>query len=110
MSSLVIEQLPLLEVLTKVKNSSRKKILEHSDLKLIKAIVECVYNVLKHNVLLKQKRIQRLKRYKKTLRHLANPKKSLKQKKKFIVQSGGNFIPILLQPIVSYLFDQLTNE
>lgn len=110
MSSLIVEQLPLLELLTKVKDRSRKKILEHSDLKLIKAIVECVYNVLKRNVLLKQKRVQRLKKYKKTLRNLANPKKSIKQKKKFIVQSGGSFLPILLQPIVSFLFDQLTNE
>lgn len=111
MSSLVIRQLPLLELLTKVNADSRKKILKFSDIKLIEAIVECVFNVLKQNVQLKKNRIEQLKKYKATLRRIAKPgNKNIKQKKKLIVQSGGHFLPILLAPIVSYLFEKLLNK
>lgn len=110
MSSLVIRQLPLLEVLAKVKSKSRKFFLKNCELTLIKAIIECVHNVLKKNVLLEESRIKKLKKHKKTLRDLANANNTLKHKKKVILQSGGNFLPVLLRPIVSYLFDQLANE
>lgn len=107
MSSLVIKQLPLLELLTKVNKKSRTKILKHSDLKLTEAIIECIFNVLKKNVQLEHKRVKRLTKYKNVLRKLANPKHKVKSKQKLIVQSGGAFLPIVLAPIVSYLFDKI---
>lgn len=66
MSSLIIKQLPLLEVLTKVNDKSRKKILNCCDQRLTEAIVECVYNVLRNNVKISQKRVEKLKKYKNT--------------------------------------------
>lgn len=109
MSSLIIKQLPLLEVLTKVNDKSRKKILNCCDQRLTEAIVECVYNVLRNNVKISQKRVEKLKKYKNTLRHLANPKNNIGKKRNLIVQSGGSFLPILLAPIVSYLFDKIVH-
>lgn len=100
----------MLEVLTKVNEKSRKKILKYIDLKLTEAIVECVFNVLKNNVEISQTEVKKLKKYKKTLRDLANPKKDLKKKRNLIVQSGGNFLPIVLAPIVSYLFDEIISK
>lgn len=111
MSSLVIRQLPLLELLTKVGEDSRKKILKYGDQKLIEAIVECVYNVLNKNVQMTQNRIEQLKKHKSALRRIAKSgNKNIKHKKKLIVQSGGSFLPILLTPIVSYLFDRLVRN
>lgn len=110
MSSLIIKQLPLLELLTKVNVKSRKKILNNCDSNLIKAITECVFNVLRKNVQLTQKRIDKLKKYKGTLRKLANSKKNIKEKKKIIVQKGGNFLPLLLSPIVSYLLEKIITQ
>lgn len=108
MSSLIIHQLPLLELLTKANAQSRKKILVNCDDNLIKAIVECVHNVLKNNIEFKPERIKRLKKHKKTLRQIGHsPHKNINTHKKLIVQSGGSFLPILLAPIVSYLFEQI---
>lgn len=107
MSSLIIQQLPLLELLAKVNPESRLKILKNCNQNLIKAIVECVRNVIKKNVQIKATRIEKLKKYKKTLRQIANSKNKIDNNKKIIVQSGGHFLPILLTPIVSYLFDQI---
>lgn len=107
MSSLVIKQLPLLELLTKVNKNSRAKILKYHDLKLIEAIVECIFNVLRNNVQLERKHVKKLQRHKKILRELASPKHKLEKKQNILVQSGGSFLPIILSPIVSYLFDKI---
>lgn len=109
MSSLVVKQLPLLEVLTKVKKESRNKILKNCNIKLTEAIVECVFNILRNNVVLSQKHVEKMKKYKNTLRELSNPKKKLNKKRDVIIQSGGNFLPIILTPIVSYLLDKIVS-
>lgn len=106
MSSLVIKQLPLLELLTKVNAQSRKKILRHCDSELTEAIIECVFNVLKKNIQLKPNQIKKLRRHKNTLRQIIHPKKKL-NKRKIIIQSGGSFLPLLLTPVVSYLFEKI---
>lgn len=107
MSSLVIKQLPLLELLTKVNAKSRKKILKHCDSELTEAIVECVFNVLRKNIELEKTHITKLRRHKSTLRQIGNPYQNLNKKRNLMVQSGGSFLPILLTPIVSYLFDKI---
>lgn len=80
----------------------RKSILENSDNQLIKTLIECVQNTLNGNVVLNQKEIKKLRRFKTVLRELRNDKCKLEKKRKLIVQSGGGaFLPILLAPIVS---------
>lgn len=106
MSSLVLKQLPLLEVLTKVNSASRKEIIKSCDLKLTEAIVECIFNVLRKNIQLEKSHINKLRKHKKTLRQLANPKQRLNKKKNLMIQSGGSFLPLILAPIVSYFLDK----
>lgn len=81
MSSLVLKQLPLLELLTKVNGKSRQKILKCCDLDLIEAIAECIFNVLRKNIQLKKTHINKLKKHKTTLRRLVNPKNKLNRKR-----------------------------
>lgn len=107
MSSLVLKQLPLLELLTKVSSDSRKKILKHSDLELTEAIIECIFNVIKKNIDLENARMKKLRRHKTTISHLINPKKKLENKRKLMLQSGGSFLPLILTPVVSYLIDKI---
>lgn len=107
MSSLVIKQLPILEVLSKVNKKSRTKILKYCDLKLTEAIIECIFNVLRKNVEFERKRVKKLVKYKNVLRRLANPRYKVKNKQKLIIQSGGGFLPIILSPIVSYFSEEI---
>lgn len=110
MSEALVVQLPLLELLVKVNKCSRNKILKNCDFKLVKAIIECVQNTLNGNVLLEDERIRKLKKYKTVLRKIGDKSENLSKKKKLIVQSGGNFLPILLTPIVSYFLDSLNEK
>lgn len=109
MSRELINQLPLLELLVRVNKTSRDKILKYSDSKLIKVLIDCIYNVLQGNVSMKKHRFQKLKKYKASLRKIVNSRGKVKSKKKLIVQTGGGFLPILLAPIVSYLFDKIVH-
>lgn len=109
MSSLVLKQLPLLELLSKVNKKSRTKILKYCDLKLTEAIIECIFNFLNKNIKLDEKDVKKLVKHKKILRNLASPKYKVEKKQNLMIQSGGSFLPILLTPIVSYLFDQIVS-
>lgn len=107
MSSLVLKQLPLLELLTKVNGKSRKKILKCCSLELIEAIAECIFNVLQKNIRLEKSRIKKLRKHKTTLRRLVKPEHMLSKKRNEIIQSGGSFLPLILAPVVSYLFEKI---
>lgn len=109
MSRELVKQLPLLELLVRVNKSSREKILKHSDPKLIKVLVDCIHNVLVGNVSMKKERIKRLKKHKSTLRRIVNGRGKVNTKKKLIVQRGSGFLPILLEPIVSYLLEKIVH-
>lgn len=107
MSSLVLKQLPLLELLAKVNGKSRQKILKCCDLDLIEAIAECIFNVLRKNIQLRKTHVNKLRKHKTTLRRLVNPKNKLNKKRNTILQSGGSFLPLILAPVVSYLFEKI---
>lgn len=107
MSSLVLKQLPLLEILTKANTQSRKKILKHCDSELTEAIIECIFNVLKKNIQVEPSHIKKLRRHKKILREIVHPKQNLNKKRNLIIQSGGSFLPLLLTPVVTYLFEKI---
>lgn len=104
----VTKQLPLLRLLATTAPSTRKTILKAADYNLIKAIVECVYNVLVGNVKLSTQCTKKLRKHKKVLRKIHSKRsKKWKNKKKVIVQSGGSFLPLLLAPVISYLADKI---
>lgn len=107
MSQCVFAQLPLLDKLAKASPKERKKILEKANFELIKSIIECTQNVLNGNVELEDKCFIKLKKHKKILRRINSAKEKLKQKKEFIIQNGGAFLPALLSPIIGILLNRL---
>lgn len=107
MSQCVIKNLPFLKTLAVAPPKLRRMILEKGNLQLIKAIVECVENVLKGNITLEADYLKKLKKHKSTLRKVSKAPNKLAQKKKVIVQKGGSFLPALLLPVISILTDRL---
>lgn len=106
MSKCVIKHLPVLKELAITTPKKRLKLLEAANLELIKSIVECVENVLKGNVTLKKKCINKLKKFKTILHKIFNTGKKLTQKKKIIVQNGGAFLPALLASLIPVLVER----
>lgn len=108
---MVYKQLPLLQILATATPKSRKKILKAANYQLIKAIVECVCNVLVGNIKVAPRHTEKLRKYKNVLRKI-HSKKNNKwvHKKSVIVQSGGSFLPLLLTPVISYLLDKIVHN
>lgn len=99
-----------LKSLQKAKPSERKILLKKASPDLIKAICECVINILKGTVPLKTFQKNKLKTHKIILRNLQNKKININKKKKLLIQKGG-FLPLLLSvlaPIISGVVGSLT--
>lgn len=107
MSKCIRAQLPILQSLCKSSPSVRRSILKHSDNKLTRAICECCINTLHGKIKLSARQRIRLKKYKKTIRSLAQRRQSLKSKKKQIVQTGGSFLLALLPAAISTVLSLL---
>lgn len=101
MSKCVMKQIHLLDSLVKARPAVRKELLKKADFELIKAIVECIENVLNGNVELGERQLKKLKKYKNQLRKIYTTGKKWTSKKKVIVQTGGAFLPALLIPIIT---------
>lgn len=107
MSRCVIKNLPALKTLVSASPKLRRTILENGSLQLIKAIVECIENVLKGNIPIQEKTFKALKKHKNTLRAVSKAPNKLSQKKKVIIQKGGAFLPSLLIPVITVLAERL---
>jgi hypothetical protein len=81
----IIKQKNLLKELSKSKSPYKK--IEKADSKLMQAICESVFNILEGNVPLSSKNRQDLSKHENLQRKLVQ-KSSLKENKKFLVQSG----------------------
>lgn len=106
MSQCVIKNLPVLKTLATAPPKLRRMILENGNLQLIKAIVECIENVLKGNITLEEASFKKLKKHKSALRAVSKSPNKLSQKKKVIIQKGG-FLPALLLPVITVLAEKL---
>lgn len=107
MSANVKNQLPVLQALCNCRPKIRRQIIENAHGDLIKSICECCTNVLNNNVNLGQKETKRLRKYKKTIRLIGDKTKSLKLKKKAILQSGGSFLLTLIPAAISTILSLL---
>lgn len=110
MSDSVIKQLPKLKALAEAKPKERKKLLERTNLVLIKSIVECIDNVLRGNVRLTSAYKDKLRKYKNILRKINTTGTKLRHKKQVIVQNGGGFLPLLLAPVISVVAEHLIRK
>ena len=91
----------LLAAMCQCKPKVRKAILAESDNELVQSICECALNVLNGNVHVTKQNLNKLKRYKKTLRLLTDKKCSIKQKRIVIQQKGGNILLALIPVVIS---------
>ena len=96
----VKKHLHFLKVVHSSEPEFRQQIILNCDLDLINTINECVYNTLKGNIPLKRSEIMKLQKFKKILRKICGCHDGLEKTRKMIIQSGGEFLPTLLQPIV----------
>lgn len=90
----------MLYILRDAKPKLRKAILKNVDEDFIKTLHEIAHNTLNKNNPINAKQKEVLQRYKTSIRKLACPKRSLTQKRKLMVQSGG-FLPVLIGTILS---------
>lgn len=100
----------ILQALCHLNKEQRVAVLRRADTSLIRCICECALNILQGNIPVKLSQKNKLKRYKKVLRTLATPKKSINKKKNLIVQKGGGFLPLLLAPILGTLISNVISR
>ena len=88
-----------LKLLVKCTPAQRKAILKVADDALVRTICECILNVLKETVPVSKPAKRKL------LAHKKSHKKStpIEKKKKILVQHGGNFLNVLLPPVLRVL-------
>jgi len=110
MSQRMRKNADLLRVLAKSNPKLRRGILKCCHNELIKAICEVTLNVLKGLVPINTQQKKKLRQYKKVLRALVNKKVSIKKKREYLNQTGGNFLSFLLPPVLSVLASFLSKK
>lgn len=98
--------LNLLKALHSLKPKHSQVLLKACDSDEINCICECIYNVLRGNIPLKDEDKLKLRKHKKVLRRLVSESKH-KSRKRAIVQEGGAFLPIILGTVLSGLLSSL---
>ena len=96
-----------LSVLCKCKDKQRIALIRSADEQLIKAICDCVENVISGNIPIDYKAKKKLAKYKNLLRILKSKKKWTSKRKK-LVQSGG-FLTALLGPLLGVVGGLVTD-
>ena len=81
----------------------RQEMLEKASKSQIKVICKCVKAILKDEIPINYDEKDKLVVHKDVLRKLADPEKPTKEKKKIIVQNGGNFLLSLVPTLIGAL-------
>lgn len=99
----------ILKALYHLNKSQRKAILKTADRSIVKAICECILNVISGNVKISTKNRKNLYKHKKLLRKLANPKKktSWKHRKQILIQRGAGILPLIIPTVMSFLLSKI---
>lgn len=84
----------------------RKAIIQNAGNGLITTINEIIFNTLKGNNPIDKKTKLKLIQYKKPMRCLVCPKKSITSKRKLLIQKGG-FLPALISSLLSGVIGKL---
>ena len=113
MSNLLKEQFPLIQYLSKVGDSRRRRNLIDDiggDKKLYAAFAEICRNYKKGNIKLGKKDSEKIKKYNKVLEEFccSKNKKTYPKREELLVQSGGAW-PMLI-PIVAEILSSLANN
>lgn len=101
MSSCAEQNLELLKVIGKSKNP--KQIIKKASNRVIKALCECILNVIRGNVPITRTQREKLSSHKSCLRKLSDKKVPLYKKRRILVQKGDGFLSLLLPTAVSVI-------
>lgn len=96
----------MLYILKDCKPKLRKALVQNADNGLITAINEIIFNTLNGNNPIDKKTRIKLKKYKKPMRCLICPKKTISSKRKLLVQKGG-FLPALITSLLTGVIGKL---
>ena len=98
-----------LKLLVKCTPAQRKAILKAAEDALVRTICECYSTyLLKETVPVSKPAKRKLLKHKKALTALAEKSTPLNKKKQILVQHGGNFLSVLLPPVLRVLSSLLT--
>ena len=98
-------QMPMLNALCHCKATEQKQIFKSAQPDLVKAICDCVTNVIHGRIPISHHQKRKIQHKKKVLRDLANPNKTTTAKKKLLVQHGSGIFSALLKPLIGTLFN-----
>ena len=93
----------LLRLLTKAKPEQKKAILKTLSNDQVKAVCQCVLNILHGTIGVTKKVRNRLEKHKTCLRKLGDKKVSVNHKRKILIQKGSGFLDSLLGPVLTGL-------
>lgn len=99
----------ILQLLKTSNKKLRGSVLKTCNDDAIKAIVEIIINTLNGNNKISKHVLTRLKKHKSILRTLACSRKSLKAKRKILIQKGG-FLPVLIGTVLSGIIGKLISS
>lgn len=99
----------MLYVLKNADTKLRKAILKNASPEIIKTLCEISYNTLIGNHKICHKTKRRLFSYKRELRKLSCPKRSVSSKRKILIQKGG-FLPALIGSLLSGVIASYLNK
>ena len=105
MSDIVKKQLPLFKVIIESKPKLKVLIFKEVGKEFIIALSECCLNILRGGIKLTKILLRSLNPFKKHIRYFAETVNSIKQKKKFLVKSGGLFVSKVLKAVLPALYE-----
>lgn len=102
----------IVKALYYLNKSQRNAILKLADRNIVRAICECILNVVSGNVKVSKNSLKRLKKHKHFLRELASPKKkpSWKKRKQILVQRGSGILPLIIPSVMSFLLTKIFEQ
>ena len=96
-------------LLSKTHPTQQETLLETAEPDQIRAICECVYNILQGNIYVPEAIKEQLRPHRNILRDIADKKVSYQTKKKLLVQKGGTLLSSLLPIAISGVTSLLKN-
>ena len=93
-------------------NLNKKRHIQECSDNCIEYICEACHNILRGNIKMSTSLRNKLKKHRKVIRKLANPKQKTSKKRKLLLktQVGEGLFPVITERILPYLIDLLRNK
>jgi hypothetical protein len=100
MTERIKRNIGMLNAIHSCSKEDKKLLLKAAKPDLVKAVCDCVVNVVHGRVPISNQVKGKLRKKIKVLKELTNPRKSTARKKKLLVQHGGGLLSSILGPII----------